>query len=389
MTFDAFVERFLSIWNLSFQLREDVTVSIGAVILFVFFLSVGRLLGGRFGRWARHIAAMRQIENERALDAIASLARNACVLFCVGLSLELGHIVHIEDFIDGFFNIFNYGFFTVGKQQITLTTLLTVVVIIWGTNMASRLAIAAARQTMYLQMGSDVDEGTVRVVERLLYYAVMIVGIIIALETAGIDLSALLAAGAAFAVGLSLALQSVAQNFISGLILLFERAITPNDIVELDGRPVRVISIGIRSTVVRTLADEEQIVPNYTLVENAITNYTFTDNQLRIKVMVGVAYESDLKVVEKALHAAARQVKRAADRKPVVLLNGFGASSVDFEVSIWIEDPWQLRRAASELRMAIWWTFKENDIVIAFPQLDVHLDTEISEGLRLVNGPDS
>ena len=142
---------------------------------------------------------------------------------------------------------------------------------------------------------------------------------------------------------------------------------------------VRVEEMGIRSTVVRTLSDEYLIVPNATLAQNTIKNYTLKKPALRVRAMVGVAYESDLKAVGRALLRAAAQVEgQVEDRAPVVLLRDFGASSVDFELSIWIDDPWTRDLRVSALRDAIWWALKEDDITIAFPQLDIHLDAPLS-----------
>ena len=243
-----------------------------------------------------------------------------------------------------------------------------------------------ARPALLLRLDQPSDSGTISVIERLTHYAIVAIGIIVALQTAGIDLSALLATGAAFAVGLSLAMQSMAQNFISGLILLLERAIKPGDILELDGEPVRVIRIGIRSTVVKTLNDEDRIVPNASLVENAITNYSYSNQHLRIRATVGVAYESDLRQVMASLERAAKRVDSLPEFEPRIMIQGFGASSVDFEISIWIRDPWGLHQAASDLRMAIWEVLSEDEIVIAYPQLDIHLDQEAPGALTLLAG---
>lgn len=191
-----------------------------------------------------------------------------------------------------------------------------------------------------------------------------------------------MAAGAVFAVGIGLALQSVAQSFVSGLILLAERAIKPGDVLEIEGRLARVVELGIRSTILRTLQDEHLVVPNSTLVEGSVRNLSYTRDPYRVTTTVGVAYASDLEVTLRALQDLADRLSREhAGREGLALLVGFGASSVDFEVSVWTRDPWGSRRLRSETHLAIWRALKDVGVTIAFPQLDVHLDTPVEEAL--------
>ncbi len=225
------------------------------------------------------------------------------------------------------------------------------------------------------------EQGTIGVMERLSHYLVLSLGLGVGLQTAGVDLSALFAAGAVFAVGIGFAMQNIAQNFVSGIIVMVERVIRPGDILEVEGLVVRVEEMGIRSTVVRTLSDEHLIVPNSTLAQNTIKNFTLKDASVRLRVMVGVAYESDLRQVHAVLLQAAGQVEGQVEgQPPAIRLKDFGTSSVDFEVSIWIQDPWQRDRYSSDLRFAIWWSLEDAGVVIAFPQLDVHFDTVPAQG---------
>jgi small-conductance mechanosensitive channel len=141
--------------------------------------------------------------------------------------------------------------------------------------------------------------------------------------------------------------------------------------------------MGIRSTRVRSRDDEVLIVPNSTLVQMTVRSYTLLDSLCRVRVMVGVSYSSDMRVVRSALEAAANTVTtRSKAKTPLVLLESFGESSVDWEVSIWIEDPWSLRPTASVLREAIWNALQERGIGIPFRQLDLHLDEPVLSALR-------
>jgi len=117
-------------------------------------------------------------------------------------------------------------------------------------------------------------------------------------------------------------------------------------------------------------------------VQSPVKNFTLEDSFFRIRVAVGVTYDSDMRLVRTTLERTADAVAwRLPDRKPVVLMSDFADSSVDWEISVWSDDPWTARRAASELREGIWWAFEEAGIVIAFPQLDVHFDPPVQEAL--------
>lgn len=278
--------------------------------------------------------------------------------------------------------------FEIGGTPVSGATLVTALVIILITVLISRLAQAGMRR--WLERRGVSDEGSIVVTGRLLHYIVLFVGFGIAVHTMGINLSALFAAGAIFAIGLGFAMQTIAQNFVSGVILLVERAITPGDVLEVEGRVVRVLRMGIRSTVVRSRDGEDVIVPNSVLVQSIVKNYTLDDGAYRVRTRVGVTYGSDLKLVREVLEDVANRIRTdLPNTRPQVLLLEFGNHSVDFEVAIWMDDPWLSRLRLSELNEGIWWAFKERGIVIAFPQLDLHLDRHVVDSLRRLTAPGS
>lgn len=195
----------------------------------------------------------------------------------------------------------------------------------------------------------------------------------VSLQVTGIDIASVLAAGAVFAVGIGIAMQKVAENFVSGVILFAERSIREGDIIEFEGRVAKVWHIGLRATIVVTLDDEEIIVPNSILAQSAVKNLTLTDVVYRLRVAIGVAYGSDVDRAAEVLERAAAALSwREPSHKPVVLLTDFGASSIDFEVSVWTSDVWALRRGQSDLRKALWRALRDAGIAIPFPQVDVH-----------------
>lgn len=272
-------------------------------------------------------------------------------------------------------------FFRVGNQTVTYTDLLAVAVVLSATWLFSGMA-QRGLQRVY-QRRKIRDEGTLRVSQRLLHYGIMALGTVAALKIGGIDLTALFAAGAVFAVVLGIAMQNVSENFIAGVILMAERSITPGDVLEVEGRVVRVMRMGIRATVARTRDEEELIIPNSLLVRTTVKNYTLRDSLYRLRAKVGVAHGSDLKLVREVLQATAAKLPwRDVERDPRVLLLEIGSSAIHYDVSVWIEDPWHSQRALSQFNEAIWQAFRDNGITVAFPQLELHLDAEGLQRMR-------
>ncbi|MEO5589757.1 MAG: mechanosensitive ion channel domain-containing protein [Gemmatimonadaceae bacterium] len=269
----------------------------------------------------------------------------------------------------------NTPLFTLARTPVTLTTLVVFGLIVLATFWVSRLARQAVRRGFALRKIDDV--GTIGIATRLVHYAVVLLGMGIGLQTLGVDLGALVAAGAFFAVAIGFAMQNVAQNFVSGIILLTERTIKPGDVLEVDGRVVRVSRLGLRSTVARTRDEEDLIIPNSALVQNTVTNFTLGDPLYRLRTKVGVSYGSDMSEVIRVLaDAAATLPERVDTYEPRVLLTDFGDSSVNFDVSIWIRKPWDAKVTLSALNEAIWWALKDARIAIPFPQRDVHIMTQ-------------
>ncbi len=271
--------------------------------------------------------------------------------------------------------------FSIAGTTVTVVTLVTVGLIVLATFIVSRLLQRALGKALAIR-GIE-REGTVAAAKRLLHYVILAIGLAVAFDTLGLDLSALFAAGAVFAIGIGFAMQNIAQNFVSGLILLLERSIKPGDVLEVEGRFVKVEHLGVRATTARTLDDEEIIVPNSAMVQGTVKNFTLKDSTYRLRATVGVIYGSDMALVRRTLERVAAAMEwRSRKRDPVVLLADFADSAVVYEVSVWMEDPWGMRRSKSQLHEAIWWAFKEEGIVIAFPQVDVHFDAEVGDSLR-------
>ena len=270
--------------------------------------------------------------------------------------------------------------FEVSGTAVTVATAATVLLVVVATMWTSRIVRKAVRRGFALR--GVTDQGTIGLVGNLAHYTVLLVGFGVALQTIGLDLGALFAAGAVFAVGLGFAMQNIAQNFVAGVILMMERAIKPGDVLEVDGTVIRVVNMGIRATIAKTRDGESVLIPNADLVQNRVKNYTLSDSQYRLRAAVGVHYESDLRVVHETLRKVGEAFEGRIEGMPVqVFLREFGSSSVDYELCVWMTDPWLALQTRSSLMERIWWALKDADVTIAFPQIDVHLDGPVEAGV--------
>lgn len=220
----------------------------------------------------------------------------------------------------------------------------------------------------------QLDSGVKDSLARFGRYITIIIGAIVTLETIGISLSSLAALGAVLMVGIGFGLQNIAQNFISGLIILLERPIKVGDVVEVGGISGRIIDIQARSTLVQTRDDVSILVPNSQFISEQVVNESFSGSQMRYGVKVGVAYGSDTQLVKNTLLEVAHKHPNVLSHpSPDVLFKDFGDSSLDFELRVWLSDLWTYSVTLSDLRFEIDQQFRKNNIEIPFPQRDLHV----------------
>lgn len=264
----------------------------------------------------------------------------------------------------------------IGEVEITPAVLVTVILIIVMTYWVSRLLQRVLRRNVFVRLG--LREGTQATIFRVLHYAIMALGTFIALKQTGIDLTGLAALAAVLMVGISLGLQNVTSNFISGLILLIERPVQVGDFVEVAGVQGKVRTIRGRSTTVDTLDNVSIIVPNTNFISENVTNWSFRDMKVRIHVSVGVSYGSDVDLVAETLLEAGRAHPEVlAKPEPQIQFLEFGDSSLNFDLLVWLRDASRQYFVRSDLNFAIVKAFRERDITIPFPQRDLHLRSAV------------
>jgi small-conductance mechanosensitive channel len=210
---------------------------------------------------------------------------------------------------------------------------------------------------------------------KLLKIVLVTIAVVVALSSVGIDLTAFAVFSGAVGVGVGFGLQKVVANLISGVILLLDRSVKPGDVIAVGETYGWIDSLGARYVSVVTRDGIEHLIPNEDLIANRVENWSYSNNLLRLRIPVGIAYDSDLRQASRLCLDAARSTGRVlAEPAPVCLVKGFGDSSVDLELRIWIRDPTNgTSNVKSEVLLNVWDRFHEHGIEIPFPQRDLHI----------------
>lgn len=245
----------------------------------------------------------------------------------------------------------------------------TLILLLWVATITARLLEQRVQNLPNLTPSVQVLIG------KMIKIVFITVAILVAINSVGIDLTALAVFSGAVGVGLGFGLQKVVSNFVSGIILLLDRSVKPGDTIAVAGYYGRIDSLGARYASVITRDGVEHLIPNEEFITTRVENWSFSNELLRLKKTVGVHYKSDIhKAIELCLDAAANTDRILSDPKPACLLRDFGDSSVDLEIRFWIRDPMNGRaNVTSQLLLGIWDRFAEHGIEIPYPQRDLHL----------------
>jgi potassium efflux system protein len=262
--------------------------------------------------------------------------------------------------------------FHFNNTPVTPLTLLIFAGILFVTAVIARL-VRRGVSHYFVARGKEY-EGLSYALGRISQYTVFALGFIFALDNVGLDLAAFAGISAVFAVGIGFGMQNIAQNFISGIILLIERPVQKGDFIVVGDTVGTVVAIEMRATKVVSPYGVAVIVPNSELIGKSVLNQTSPTSRIRVGIKVGVAYGSKLDVVREALlEVAARHEQVLKDPAPAVLFRDFGDSAMEFELTVWLPHPNRVESTTSELRFATDRTFREKGIEIPFPQRELRL----------------
>lgn len=283
------------------------------------------------------------------------------------------------------FEIFNYQL-SLGNINFSLGMVTIFFLVIYLSIVISKVVQVVLEDDILAKL--PLEKGLPHTISTLIKYAFIAAGIFLAVSSAGIKLSNLTVIIGAFGVGIGFGLQNIFNNLVSGLILLFERPVQIGDTIEVGSLIGKVTSIGIRSSNVKTFDGAEVIVPNGQLISKEVINWTLSDQQRRIEIIVGVSYNSDPHQVRDLLMQILNDNKEViANPEPMVNFNELGESSLDFRLLFWVASSKEWIRIRSDVVFNIFDILKENDIEIPFPQRDLNIRNFEPE-IRIDKSPD-
>lgn len=274
--------------------------------------------------------------------------------------------------LENFIKWINMPIIHVGGSPVTFSGLVSAGLIVLVAFIFSRLLQRVLEQTLRSRL--KLSDGVIFSILRFLHYTILILGVVVAVQSIGLNLGSLAVIFGFLSVGIGFGLQNITSNFISGLILLVERPVSVGDFVNVAGQVGKVQNISMRSTIVLTLDNVSIIVPNSKFIEAEVINWSLDDPRVRIHCPVGVAYGSDTAKIREALMEVASSHREVLKNPtPEVRFLEFGNSSLNFDLLVWIDNPLRQDNVRSEINFAIDEAFRKRGIEIPFPQCDLNL----------------
>ncbi len=341
-----------------------------AIIIYVAYRILTSLLPFLFR--VTPLARLRAIRNNRAFIR----ERAGRILFWLGVILWVLVVLNqfaIREAVFGYGSAVLAWSFSIGSIEISVSNILLFIATIWIAVLISRLVRFFLEEDVYPRV--DLGGGISYAVSTMLHYAILVGAFLFAIAALGVDFTKFAIIGGAVGIGIGFGLQNIINNFVSGLILLFERPVKIGDTVQIQEFTGSLQRIGLRASVLRQVDGSDVIVPNSHLISEEVINWTMTDEERRVDIQVGVAYGTDAATVIALLkEVIASRPEIFPEPEPQALFLGFGDNSIDFELRFWTNATgWVGLR--SEMMTAIYEKLNAAGIEIPFPQRDLHLRT--------------
>mgnify|MGYP000448170821 CR=1 FL=1 len=279
--------------------------------------------------------------------------------------------------MDSLKDIIDFQLFSYKNLDFTIKSVLIIVLAFAIT----RLLLWGIKKIMFRKKDMDyAKRGTLHSVYQILAYILWIITILIILDSFGVKITVLLAGSAALLVGVGLGLQNTFNDFVSGFILLFEGSIKVGDILEVDGDIIKIRKIGLRTSEAFNRDDIVVLIPNSIITTNKVINWSHQSKKTRFRIKVGVAYGSDIDLVEHLLLESAKEHPEVEDDGMIrARFTDFGNSSLDFELLFFSRNIFRIENVKSDIRKTINRKFIENKVTIPFPQMDLHFKSDFRE----------
>ena len=270
--------------------------------------------------------------------------------------------------------ILDYEIFSLGDYALKVSKLIAVLLII----VVTKIVLWVIKKAVFRKYKfSKLDTGSTFAIFQIIKYVIWVMAFGFLLETIGIKVTLLLAGSAALLVGVGLGLQQTFNDIISGIILLSERTIKIGDVLEIDNDVVKIQNIGLRTSKGLNRDEISIIIPNSLITTSKVINWSHQSRKTRFKIIVGVAYGSDVDLVIKILEESAMQHPDIFGKESIEgRLLDFGSSSLDFELLFFSKNIFRIDKVKSDIRRIICQNFAKENIIIAFPQLDLHVKSD-------------
>lgn len=307
------------------------------------------------------------------------LVKNKSISKLIAFSAWTVAALNIFGYLDDTMTLLDSLSVNIGQIRLSPLTVLKIGLSLWfALWLANALSSLLERR---LERSTTTNASTRVLVSKLTRITLVLFAILIALSSVGIDLTALAVFSGALGVGLGFGLQKIFSNLVSGVILLMDKSIKPGDVISLGLSFGWINHLGLRYTSVITRDGIETLIPNEEMITQRVENWSYSNRLIRLRVPVGISYDSDVRLAIKLCVEAAQMVPRIKlDPEPKTQLMAFGDNSVNLEVRVWIDDPEAGRGSViSELLLNVWDSFHENDINIPYPQRDLHVKSVLGE----------
>jgi len=294
----------------------------------------------------------------------------AVVVWSVAALNILNLIGPVTDVLDGI------GL-TLGELRISALTVIEgvflLIILLWLAILVSQFIDQQIRKS------ADITPSVKVLISKLIKITLIIIAVVVAISSVGIDLTAFAVFSGAVGIGIGLGLQKSIANLFSGVLLLIDKSIKPGDLITIGDTYGRVESLNARYASVKRMNGTEHLIPNENLISQEVINWTHTDKLIRPDIVIGVHYQSDIRKAMELCIQSAIEAQRVLDSpEPECLLIGFGDNSVDLKLRFWIKDPENgLLNVKSEILLGIWDKFREHDIEIPYPQRDLHIRSSV------------
>jgi small-conductance mechanosensitive channel len=372
MKYTQRVTHFRRLWNT----LKDISVPLAWLALQWLALQIAPYLELRTGAL---VTAVSLLTAWVLIRLASSLVENASVARIIAISAWTVAALNIFGWLDEAMTLLDSWSVNVGQVRLSPLTVLKIGFSLWFA-----LWLATALSTLLekrLERSKDTNASTRVLISKLTRISLVLLAILIALSAVGIDLTALAIFSGALGVGLGFGLQKIFSNLVSGVILLVDKSIKPGDVISLGTTFGWINCHGLRYTSVITRDGTEHLIPNEELITQRVENWPFSNDLVRLKAPIGISYDSDVRLaIQLCTEAAQMNPRVLRDPKPRAQLVGFGDSSVNLELRLWIDDPQQGRaNVISEVLLSIWDKFHERGITIPFPQRDLHVKSVLGE----------